>query len=49
VNPNGKVPAIVDGDVTVFDSKRDPALPRGEDGKFLPRARAGARTACCRG
>ena len=31
INPNAKVPAIVDGDVTVFDSQRDPALSRRED------------------
>ena len=31
INPNAKVPAIVDGDVTVFDIERDPALPRRED------------------
>ena len=31
INPNAKVPAIVDGDATVFDSQRDPALSRRED------------------
>ena len=31
INPNAKLPAIVDGDVTVFDSQRDPALSRRED------------------
>ena len=31
VNPNGKVPAIDDDGVFVFDSQRDPALPRRED------------------
>ena len=31
INPNAKLPAIVDGDATVFDSERDPALPRRED------------------
>ncbi len=31
INPNAKVPAIVDGDATVFDSQRHPALSRRED------------------
>ena len=36
INPNAKVPAIVDGDATVFDFKRDPAVPRRKDRQFLP-------------
>lgn len=48
INPNGKVPAIVDGDVTVFDSnaillyladKTGQFLPKGEDGKVSAAAR----------
>ena len=31
INPNAKLPAIVDGDVTVFELECDPALPRRED------------------
>ena len=31
INPNAKVPAIVDGDATVFEFQRDPALSRRED------------------
>ena len=31
INPNAKVPAIVDGDATVFDTQRHPALSRRED------------------
>ena len=33
INPNAKLPAIVDSDVTVFDFKRDSALSRREDRK----------------
>jgi GST-like protein len=40
INPNGKVPAIVDGDVTVFDSNAI-LLHLGETtGKFMPPASA---------
>ena len=31
INPNGKTPAIVDGEATVFELERDPALSRRED------------------
>ncbi len=44
INPNAKVPAIVDGDVTVFDSNAHPALPRREDRQvFAAEGRQGAR------
>ncbi len=36
VNPNGKVPAIVDGDVTVFDSNAILMYLAGKTGRFLP-------------
>lgn len=36
VNPNGKVPAIVDGDVTVFDSNAILLYLADKTGKFLP-------------
>jgi len=36
VNPNGKVPAIVEGDVTVFDSNAILLYLAEKTGKFLP-------------
>lgn len=38
INPNGKVPAIVDGDVTVFDSNAILLYLADKFGKFLPPA-----------
>ena len=31
INPNAKTPSIVDGEATIFDFKRHPALSRRED------------------
>jgi GST-like protein len=40
VNPNGKVPAIVDGETTVFDSNAILLYLAEKTGKFLPAASA---------
>src|ERR1700749_1547107 len=38
INPNGKTPAIVDGDATVFDSNAVLLYLAEKTGKFLPEA-----------
>lgn len=43
VNPNGKVPAIVDGDVNVFDSNAILLYLGEKTGKFMPADKPAAR------
>ena len=50
VNPNAKVPAIVDDDATVFDSNAILLYLAEKTGKFLPGTSPARRAArCCRG
>ena len=50
INPNAKVPAIVDGDATVFNSNAILLYLAEKTGKFLPANTPTRRAAsCCHG
>ena len=49
INPNAKVPAIVDGDAVVFDSNAILLYLAEKTGKFLPEHTPKRGASCCRG
>ena len=49
INPNAKVPAIVDGDATVFDSNAILLYLAEKTGKFLPPNTPATAASCSHG
>ena len=49
INPNGKTPAIVDGDATVFDSNVIPLYLAEKSGSSSPRTPLPRAGKCCLG
>ena len=49
INPNAKVPAIVDGDATVFDSNAILLYLAEKTGSSCPASRRRSAARCCRG